>query len=252
MPAPLPPQSACTVPGRSASRPSRSARTPAKLLATFSASINSPASKRSLPAAPCRAGSGTVHSSFCVSAGLSRRLWMAAKLDPHQVLWEAMCRHAPRPCRARRPRPRPRSGTATCSSSNLGVRRTSPCTAERPGRRRPGTPPGPGRGGHRPVQAGGRRRAALAHGPRPRDRDGRRRPCPEPHAGIGTPELRPHRLNAGRAGTPASTSLIPATRLCAPIRLPFSEHAGRELHFSHAMDHIRVSDCGNWHDTLAI
>ena len=29
----------------------------------------------------------------------------------------------------------------------------------------------------------------------------------------------------------------------------FLKHAGRESHFSHAKDHIRVSSCGNWYNT---
>ena len=57
---------------------------------------------------------------------------------------------------------------------------------------------GPSRGGHRQVQAGDRRRAALAHGPAPGDRGGPRRPCPQPCAGAGTPDLRPHRLISER------------------------------------------------------
>ena len=48
--------------------------------------------------------------------------------------------------------------------------------------------------------------------PRRATEGGRRRPRPQPHAGPGTPELRPRRLNAERAGITASTSPIPATR----------------------------------------
>ena len=48
------------------------------------------------------------------------------------------------------------------------------------------------------LQAGDRRRPALAHGRAPGNRGRRRCPRPQPHAGVRTPELRPHRLNHDR------------------------------------------------------
>jgi len=53
---------------------------------------------------------------------------------------------------------------------------------------------------------------------------------------------------ANRRKSAAPTSFR-ITKPRAPIRLPPFEHAGRESHFSHATDHIRVSDCGNWYYT---
>src|SRR4051812_40351734 len=44
------------------------------------------------------------------------------------------------------------------------------------------------------------------------DRGGRCRPCAEPHVGVGTPVLRPHRLNPDGAGLIAFVLSIPATR----------------------------------------
>ena len=70
----------------------------------------------------------------------------------------------------------------------------------------------PGRGRDREVEAGDRRRAALAHGRASGDRGGGRRPCPQPHAGAGTPELRPHRLTPDGVGVVAPTPLIHAPR----------------------------------------
>jgi len=56
----------------------------------------------------------------------------------------------------------------------------------------------PCRDGYGALQAGDRRRPALAHGRAPGDRGRRRCARPQPHAGVGTPELRPHRLNPDR------------------------------------------------------
>ena len=74
----------------------------------------------------------------------------------------------------------------------------------------------PGRGRHREMEAGDRRRAALAHGRASGDRGGGRRPCPQPHAGAGTPELRPRRLTPDGVGVVAPTPLIHAPRLSTP------------------------------------
>src|SRR4051795_6032171 len=54
-----------------------------------------------------------------------------------------------------------------------------------------------GRGGGLPLQAGGRRRVALAHQPGPGDRGRRRRPRPEPDAGARPPGVRPRRVSPG-------------------------------------------------------
>ncbi|CAA9310786.1 MAG: Mobile element protein, partial [uncultured Gemmatimonadaceae bacterium] len=51
-----------------------------------------------------------------------------------------------------------------------------------------------GRGCRQPLQAGDRRRAALARRPGPGDRGRRRRPRPEPDAGARTPGVRPRRV----------------------------------------------------------
>ena len=88
----------------------------------------------------------------------------------------------------------------------------SPSTAAWPGRRRPATQPGASRGRNRPVQTGDRRRTALAHGRPSGDRGGRRRPCAQPHGGVWTPELRPHRLTSNGVGATASALQIHATR----------------------------------------
>ncbi len=56
---------------------------------------------------------------------------------------------------------------------------------------------------------------------------------------------------ANRRKSAAPTSFR-ITKPRAPIRLPPFEHAGRESHFSHATDHIRVSDCGNWYNSSAV
>src|SRR5215212_2605779 len=56
----------------------------------------------------------------------------------------------------------------------------------------------PGRGDHLSVQARDRGRAARAHRPAPRDRGQRRRPRAQPHAGAGTPGVRPHRMTPER------------------------------------------------------
>src|SRR4051812_38233494 len=48
------------------------------------------------------------------------------------------------------------------------------------------------------METGDRGRAALAHGPAPGDRGGRRRLCPQPHAESGAPDLRPHRMSPER------------------------------------------------------
>ena len=57
-----------------------------------------------------------------------------------------------------------------------------------------------GRDGDGALQAGDRRRPALARARAPGDRGGRRCSRPQPHAGTGTPELRPYRLNPDRSG----------------------------------------------------
>src|SRR3712207_6239259 len=44
------------------------------------------------------------------------------------------------------------------------------------------------------------------------------RPGPEPHAGAGTPRVRPHRLTLDGAGVIAPTPLIRATSVDAPFR----------------------------------
>jgi len=71
---------------------------------------------------------------------------------------------------------------------------------------------GASRGSDRPVQAGDRGRAALAHGRPPGDRGGYRRPRAQPHVGAWTPELRPHRLTSNGVGTAASALQVHATR----------------------------------------
>ena len=65
-------------------------------------------------------------------------------------------------------------------------------------------PPCPGRGNDRPLQTGDRRRVALAHGAASGHRDERRRRGPEPHAGAGTPGVRPHRMSPERGRVIAS------------------------------------------------
>ena len=80
------------------------------------------------------------------------------------------------------------------------------------------TEPRPRRGHDRPLQARDRGRAALAHGRASGDRDGRRGPGPEPHAGAGTPELRPHRMTQDGVGVTAPAPLIRATSVDAPFR----------------------------------
>src|SRR3954469_16914470 len=68
----------------------------------------------------------------------------------------------------------------------------------------------PGRGRHRQVETGDRRRVARACGPASGDRGGCRRPRPQPHVGARTPELRPHRLTPGGVGVSAPAPLIRA------------------------------------------
>ena len=66
--------------------------------------------------------------------------------------------------------------------------------------------PRQGRGGDRPLETGDRRRAALADGRASGDRGGHRRRRAQPHAGAGTPGVRPHRMTPGE------------NRLTAPAR----------------------------------
>src|SRR3954463_6408796 len=68
------------------------------------------------------------------------------------------------------------------------------------------------------MEAGDRGRAALAYGRAPGHRDGRGRPRAQPHAGAGTPNLRPHRLTLDWAGGIAPAPLIRATSVDAPFR----------------------------------
>ena len=114
------------------------------------------------------------------------------------------CRRARPPCRARRPRPRPRSATAICSCIAEHGRMAWQKASGYNNRAR-------AEADNRPVQTGDRRRAALAHGRASGDRGGRRRRCPQPHGGAGTPELRPHRLTSDGVGATASALLIHAT-----------------------------------------
>src|SRR5215204_4934140 len=72
-----------------------------------------------------------------------------------------------------------------------------------------------GRGRHRAVETGDRRRAARPHGRASGDRGERRRPGPQPHAGVRTPELCPHRMSPGGVGVTASTRPIRAPRWLA-------------------------------------
>src|SRR3954449_10867235 len=69
-----------------------------------------------------------------------------------------------------------------------------------------------GRGRRREVEAGDRRRAALARRRAPGDRGGGRRPRAQPHAGARTPELRPHRLTLEGDRVTASQRSIRAPR----------------------------------------
>ena len=93
------------------------------------------------------------------------------------------------------------------------------------------------RGHHGQVQAGDRWRAALPHGPASRDRSGRRRPCSEPYAGAGTPDLRPHRLNPGGTGLIALVLSIPATRL---LELAIDRDLSVHVHMNLAVVPTRV------------
>jgi site-specific DNA recombinase len=54
------------------------------------------------------------------------------------------------------------------------------------------------RDGDQPLQTGDRRHAALADRRAAGDRGGHRGRCAEPHAGAGTPGVRPHRMNQGK------------------------------------------------------
>src|SRR4051812_40001021 len=63
------------------------------------------------------------------------------------------------------------------------------------------------------------RRAETLEVPRPKPRgDGADSGGPEPHAGAGTPDLRPHHLNQDRVGVTAPASLIRAPSVDAPFR----------------------------------
>ena len=75
------------------------------------------------------------------------------------------------------------------------------------------------------MEAGDRRRAALAHGRASGDRGGRRRPCPQPHAGAGTPELRPRRLTLDGVGVIAPAPDPCTTLLAAPDPLALASTA---------------------------
>ena len=55
-----------------------------------------------------------------------------------------------------------------------------------------------GRGGDRAMETGDRRRPALTYRRMSGDRSQRGGPCPQPHAGVGTPELCPHHLTPKR------------------------------------------------------
>ena len=70
-----------------------------------------------------------------------------------------------------------------------------------------------GRGRRQPVQAGDRRRAALPHGPAPRDRGVDRRRHAEPHAGPGTPGVCPDRLRS----EPGKVSCVWAAGPCDKV-----------------------------------
>ena len=69
----------------------------------------------------------------------------------------------------------------------------------------------PGRGRHRALQAGDRRRAALSQRRPSDDRGGRRCPGPEPMLELRTPDLRPHRMKIHIGGDPAGPHLTHAT-----------------------------------------
>src|SRR3954471_664923 len=87
---------------------------------------------------------------------------------------------------------------------------------------------GPSRSHDGQVEAGDRRRAARACGRgAPCDRGGRGCSCARPHAGAGTPELRPHRLSPDGGGATASTRLIGAPRWREPHRDTSREVVGR-------------------------
>src|SRR5215211_3629900 len=75
------------------------------------------------------------------------------------------------------------------------------------------------RGHHGQVQRRDRRRAALAHGSASGDRGGGCRPRPQPHAGAGTPGVRPHRMTPNGVGVSAPFPLIHATRPQAELRI---------------------------------
>src|SRR6185436_15858985 len=71
----------------------------------------------------------------------------------------------------------------------------------------------PGRGRHRPMEAGDRRPVTRAYGGASGDRDGRRRPRAQSHVGAGTPELRPPRLILTRGRGQCGRTLDPCTTL---------------------------------------
>jgi hypothetical protein len=76
------------------------------------------------------------------------------------------------------------------------------------------------RGSHCVLETGDRGRAALAQGRVPGGRGGDRCPCPQPHAGVRTPDLCPHRLPPDGAGASA-----PALHVHAICRLTGTAYA---------------------------
>src|SRR4051794_24779086 len=78
------------------------------------------------------------------------------------------------------------------------------------------------RGHHRQVQRRDRRWAALTHGSASGDRGEGCRPRPQPHAGAGTPGVRPHRMTQNGVGVSAPLPLVHATR---PLPAPAAEIA---------------------------
>src|SRR4051794_11761966 len=87
----------------------------------------------------------------------------------------------------------------------------------------------PGRGGHLTLQTRDRGRAARAHRPAPRHRGQRRRPRAQPHAGAGTPGVRPHRLTPDGVGAGAPATPTRATQCRAMLRTPFRAHAQKSV-----------------------
>src|SRR5258705_2891596 len=80
---------------------------------------------------------------------------------------------------------------------------------------------------YRPLETGHRSCTALTNRKASSNRSGTRCRRPQPHAGAGTPELRPHRMRPREPGITASTRLIHATR----SRLPglAREEPGRRI-----------------------